>query len=68
LRAANCDLLFLSSEPYPFQQKHVEELQEQFGATTVLLVDGEFFSWYGSRLLLAPAYFQKLQAQVGLVQ
>jgi hypothetical protein len=24
------------------------------------LVDGELFSWYGSRLLQSPAYFNKL--------
>jgi hypothetical protein len=29
-----------------------------------LLVDGEMFSWYGSRLLRAPAYFEQLQNQV----
>jgi ABC-type Fe3+-hydroxamate transport system substrate-binding protein len=64
LQTANCQLLLLSSEPYPFKQKHVEELQPLLPHTKIILVDGEMFSWYGSRLLKAPAYFQHLQNQV----
>lgn len=60
----NPDLIFLSSEPYPFKEKHIEELQNQFPASKVILVDGEFFSWYGSRLIDAPAYFEKLLNQI----
>ena len=54
------DLIFLSSEPYPFQDKHKAELQQLCPASKILLVDGEMFSWYGSRLLKAPAYFNSL--------
>ncbi len=54
------DLIFLSSEPYPFQDKHKAGLQELCPASKILLVDGEMFSWYGSRLLKAPAYFNSL--------
>lgn len=61
----DADFLFLSSEPYPFQQKHLQELEELTGKT-VVLVDGEMFSWYGSRLLHAPSYFQKLMKQLAL--
>jgi ABC-type Fe3+-hydroxamate transport system substrate-binding protein len=57
---AGCDLLLLSSEPYPFQQKHLDELQAALPHTKIILVDGEMFSWYGSRLLHAPAYFNGL--------
>jgi ABC-type Fe3+-hydroxamate transport system substrate-binding protein len=64
LSTLNCELLLLSSEPYPFKQKHVEELQKQLPNTKIVLVDGEIFSWYGSRLLKAPAYFSKLQQQI----
>jgi ABC-type Fe3+-hydroxamate transport system substrate-binding protein len=60
LQAANCELLLLSSEPYPFKQKHIDELAQQLTDVQVMLVDGEMFSWYGSRLLQAPAYFQEL--------
>lgn len=56
----NPDFIFLSSEPFPFKEKHVEELQNQFPNSQVVLVDGEYFSWYGSRLIEAPAYFEKL--------
>jgi len=52
------DLLFLSSEPYPFQGKHISELKEKFPNSKILLVDGEYFSWYGSRLLKAFTYFK----------
>jgi hypothetical protein len=64
LAALNCELLLLSSEPYPFKQKHIDELKNLLPFTKILLVDGEFFSWYGSRLLHAPAYFRKLYQQV----
>jgi ABC-type Fe3+-hydroxamate transport system substrate-binding protein len=64
LRQANCELLLLSSEPYPFQQQHIDELQQQLPGTKILLVDGEIFSWYGSRLLQAPAYLNALLKRI----
>lgn len=67
LQATNCELLLLSSEPYPFKEKHIAELREQLPAAKILLVDGEMFSWYGSRLLHAPAYFAALQKQIALM-
>ncbi len=60
----NPDLIFLSSEPYPFKEKHIAELQNQFPESKVVLVDGEYFSWYGSRLIEAPAYFANLLNQI----
>ncbi|MBP6432597.1 MAG: ABC transporter substrate-binding protein [Ferruginibacter sp.] len=60
LLVANCQLLLLSSEPYPFKQKHIDELQTQLPNTKIILVDGEMFSWYGSRLLYAPKYLKEL--------
>lgn len=54
------DLIFLSSEPYPFREKHAGELQALCPESKIMLVDGEMFSWYGSRLLQAPAYFNAL--------
>jgi ABC-type Fe3+-hydroxamate transport system substrate-binding protein len=60
LPTANCQLLLLSSEPYPFKQKHIDDLQQQLPNTKILLVDGEMFSWYGSRLVKAPQYFNQL--------
>jgi len=64
LKMMNCEVLLLSSEPYPFKQKHIDELQKHLPSTIIILVDGEMFSWYGSRLLKAPAYFQQLRQQV----
>ena len=54
------DFIFLSSEPFPFKTKHVEELQKKYPSTKVIIVDGEMFSWYGSRLQYAPTYFIEL--------
>jgi ABC-type Fe3+-hydroxamate transport system substrate-binding protein len=61
LRNANCQLVFLSSEPYPFKQKHIDELQEELPGTKIILVNGEMFSWYGSRMLKAANYFRELK-------
>lgn len=54
------DFLFLSSEPFPFRQKHLNFFQSILPKTTVKLVDGEMFSWYGSRIRYAAEYFQRL--------
>jgi ABC-type Fe3+-hydroxamate transport system substrate-binding protein len=54
------DYIFLSSEPFPFKQNHIEELHRISPASKILLVDGEMFSWYGSRLLYAADYFNTL--------
>jgi ABC-type Fe3+-hydroxamate transport system substrate-binding protein len=55
------DFIFLSSEPYPFKEKHIKEIQEISPSSKIVLVDGEMFSWYGSRLLFANAYFHTLK-------
>ena len=60
LQLVNCQLILLSSEPYPFKQKHIEELSGQLPNCKIVLADGEMFSWYGSRLLQAPEYFKTL--------
>ncbi|MEM7086323.1 MAG: helical backbone metal receptor [Bacteroidota bacterium] len=53
------DIVLLSSEPYPFKQTDVAELKKQLNVE-VMLVDGEYFSWYGSRLKGAFRYFETL--------
>jgi ABC-type Fe3+-hydroxamate transport system substrate-binding protein len=63
LQLENCQLLLLSSEPYPFKEQHIKELQLHLPNTRILLADGEMFSWFGSRLLHVPAYFKQLQKQ-----
>ena len=44
------DRIFLSSEPFPFKESHKEEIKSLFPESRTQLVDGEAFSWYGSRL------------------
>ncbi|RZL17137.1 MAG: cobalamin-binding protein [Pedobacter sp.] len=59
----NPELVFLSSEPYPFSEKHIAELSEILPNATIDLVDGEMFSWYGSRLVKAVQYFFELHSE-----
>lgn len=65
-REKGCDLVLLSSEPYPFGDKHVKELAIQLPGCRILKADGEMFSWYGSRMLHAPDYFLKIRALAGI--
>ena len=53
--------IFLSSEPYPFAAKHLAEFQQICPAAVIEIVDGELFSWYGSRLQKSAAYFSQLR-------
>jgi ABC-type Fe3+-hydroxamate transport system substrate-binding protein len=64
LKAAAPKLILLSSEPYPFQEKHFAEFQEICPTAVIKVVDGEMFSWYGSRLLKAPRYLQGIIEEV----
>ena len=65
LAALQPQVILLSSEPFPFQEKHTEEFRRHCPAAVIKLVDGEMFSWYGSRLLLAAPYFAKLRLEIG---
>lgn len=56
---ANLDVLFLASEPFPFQEKHVAEFQSFLPNTKIILVDGEMF-WYGAKMVTARPYFKEL--------
>ncbi|MFV0604772.1 MAG: ABC transporter substrate-binding protein [Niabella sp.] len=60
IKNKNPDYLLLSSEPFPFQQKHADELRALMPHIKILLVDGEMFSWYGSRMIKASEYFNGL--------
>ena len=59
IKKEDIDLILLSSEPFPFKEKHILELKK-ITKTKTILVDGELFSWYGSRLLTAFDYFKEL--------
>lgn len=57
---AQPEYIMLSSEPFKFTEKHKEVYQKLYPNSKVILVDGEMFSWYGSRMLLAPNYFETI--------
>jgi ABC-type Fe3+-hydroxamate transport system substrate-binding protein len=56
----NPQVLLLSSEPYPFKEKHLSELKAIFPDSQIKFVDGELFSWYGSRLQKSVEYFSRI--------
>jgi ABC-type Fe3+-hydroxamate transport system substrate-binding protein len=64
LKSVNPDYIFLSSEPYPFKQKNCTKFQKEYPDSIVTIVDGEQFSWYGSRMKNAPHYFRELFGQL----
>ncbi|MCW5908949.1 MAG: ABC transporter substrate-binding protein [Chitinophagales bacterium] len=64
LSELNPDFIFLSSEPYAFKEIHFEEFQSFSPKSKIVLVDGEMFSWYGSRLRLANNYFRALKSRL----
>ena len=66
ISTADIDVILLSSEPYPFGEKHVAAFQQLCPNTQVLVVDGELFSWYGSRLLHTAKYVLQLKETLGI--
>ncbi len=60
IKSLNPEMICLSSEPYPFKEEHIKELQNELPNSKVVLVDGELFSWYGSRLTKSVSYFNEL--------
>jgi ABC-type Fe3+-hydroxamate transport system substrate-binding protein len=66
LQNLNNDLnfVFLSSEPYPFKEKDALEMTNFCQQAKIILVDGEMFSWHGSRLLKALNYFKELHQKL----
>lgn len=56
----NPDIVLLSSEPFPFADEHAFEIGRYTHHAKTIFVDGEMFSWYGSRLLKAFDYFKKM--------
>lgn len=61
IRALDPEVVLLSSEPYPFKAQHLAVIQTFLPSSKVILVDGEMFSWYGSRLLRAADYLAGLR-------
>ncbi len=58
------EVVLLSNEPYPFAEKHLPEIRAILPQTPVFFVDGELFSWYGSRLRFTPSYIKDLRNRI----
>ena len=58
------DVILLSSEPFPFKDEHAIEIGKYTNRTSTVFADGEMFSWFGSRILLAFDYFKKLHIRL----
>ncbi len=56
----NPEHLLLSSEPFPFKEAHIHYFQTLLPKAKIRVVDGEIFSWYGTRLLKAKSYLESL--------
>ena len=59
IKKINPDYIFLSTEPYPFKESD-KLIFNKFPLSKIKIVDGEMFSWYGSRMKKAPNYFKQL--------
>jgi len=57
---AEVDVIMLSSEPFPFKEKHITELKSFYPDKKIMIVDGEAFSWYGTHLAKCEIYFKEL--------
>jgi ABC-type Fe3+-hydroxamate transport system substrate-binding protein len=66
IEAKKPQVIFLSSEPYPFKEKHLHFFKEEIPFANCVLADGEMFSWYGSRMQYFATYALQLREQVGL--
>lgn len=64
IQSCSPDFIFLSSEPYPFKEKDIPYFKSIFPNSTIVLVNGEMFSWYGSRLLKSTQYFIDLNDKI----
>ena len=63
LKKTKPNVVLLSSEPFPFSEKHIQEFEKELNCPAIL-VDGELFSWYGSRMLKMPDYLKKVNVQI----
>ena len=63
----DAEIIMLSSEPFPFKEKHIEELKEFYPHKKIMIVDGEAFSWYGTHIAKCEDYFKGLISEVNFV-
>ncbi|MCB0585385.1 MAG: ABC transporter substrate-binding protein [Phaeodactylibacter sp.] len=64
LADARPEAILLSSEPYPFKEQHRQEFHAACPITAIKFVDGQLFSWYGSRLIHSADYFRKIRREL----
>ncbi|SEM42384.1 ABC transporter substrate-binding protein [Chryseobacterium taichungense] len=64
---AHAEVIMLSSEPFPFKEKHIEELKAYYPDKKIIIVDGEAFSWYGTHIAKCGNYFKNLVSEVELI-
>ncbi|WP_312287134.1 ABC transporter substrate-binding protein [Chryseobacterium gleum] len=64
----DADVIMLSSEPFPFKEKHIEELKVFYPDKKIMIVDGEAFSWYGTHIAKCENYFKELLTEIHLMQ
>lgn len=57
LKSLKPQLILLSSEPYSFRTADLHNIGETFPDAQVKIVDGELYSWYGSRIMTSLQYF-----------
>lgn len=60
IKKMNPEIIFLSSEPFPFKEEHIPEFRQIFPNSKVIVVDGEAFSWYGTRQIKRANYLKDL--------
>jgi len=61
MQECQADFVLLPSEPYKFDNSHISTYKNLINKATVLLVDGQLFSWYGNRMLLAINYLKNMK-------
>ncbi|MEI3792016.1 MULTISPECIES: ABC transporter substrate-binding protein [unclassified Chryseobacterium] len=65
---AEAEVIMLSSEPFPFKEKHIEEMKAFYPDKKIMIVDGEAFSWYGTHIAKCGDYFKELLAEIHAMQ
>jgi len=65
---AEADIIMLSSEPFPFKEKHIAELKQFYPEKKIMIVDGEAFSWYGTHIAKCENYFKELVSVTNLIK
>ncbi len=57
-------VVLLSTEPYPFKESQIAEIEAFIPGAVVRIVDGEMFSWYGSHMVGVENYLNLLLKDV----